>query len=62
MRDSSRLGAGLRRYLLVATLLSLALMGWGAVYLIDVLDLDLSVPALPYSDSQEADGNRFKSP
>lgn len=47
MRDASRLGAGLRRYLLIATLLVLALMGWGAVYLVQSLDLDLSIPTLP---------------
>lgn len=55
MRESSRLGVALRRYLLAGTLLLLGLMGWGAVVVIDTLDLDLSIPTVPTLPGEAGD-------
>ena len=47
LREFSPFGRLLRRYLLPFTLVFLGLLVWAAIYTVDVLDLDLQVPAPP---------------
>ena len=48
MRESSRFGAQLRRYLLPGSVLLLALLTWGAFHLVQTMELDLSIaPEMP---------------
>lgn len=42
LRVTSALGSWLRRYLLLISFLTFTLLAWGAVYTVDMLDLDLT--------------------